>query len=163
MINYTVVISWIIHSKVEPKDEKKNWEEEEAVIRFLGSLKVSHCYDTWNLRCEDKRLQNCLEDLATKLDDWRFEFLTGKIWLLSVINCEDDSLWCLPQNWFISIKIVKQKIFTWFLGKLSTKSAFSMVHLCCFQEVLTLVFVQTSWWFSHVFRKKWLVFWCEIN
>ena len=92
--------------------------------------------------------------MATKLDDWRFEFLTGKIWLLSVINCEDNSLWCLPQNWFISIKIVKQKIFTWFLGKLSTKSAFSMVHLCCFQEVSTLVFVQTSWWFSHVFRKK---------
>ena len=39
------------------------------------------------------------EDLATKptkLEDWRFESLTGKIWLLSVINWEDGSWWNLP-------------------------------------------------------------------
>ena len=28
--------------------------------------------------------------MATKPEDWKFEFLTGKIWLLGVINWEDD-------------------------------------------------------------------------
>ena len=51
-----------------------------------------------NLKCEDRRFQNCLvlktEDLMTKPtkpEDWKFEFLTGKMWLLSVINWEDGS------------------------------------------------------------------------
>ena len=35
--------------------------------------------------------------LATKIDDQRFKFLTGKIWLWSVVNWEDSSLWYLPQ------------------------------------------------------------------
>ena len=46
-----------------------------GVIGFLGSLKISFCEerrlkDTQNLKCEDRRFQNCLvlttEDLATK-------------------------------------------------------------------------------------------------
>ena len=79
-----------------------------GVTGFLGSLKICLCEerrlkDTQNLKCEDRRFQNCLvlktEDLATKPtkpEDWRFEFLTGKIWLLSVINWEDGSWWYLP-------------------------------------------------------------------
>ena len=59
-----------------------------GVTGFFGSLKISLCEerrfeDTQNLKCEDRRFQNCLvlitEDMATKLDDSRFEFLTGKI------------------------------------------------------------------------------------
>ena len=62
-----------------------------GVIGFLGSLKINLCEerrleDTQNLKCEDRRFQNCLvlttDDLATKptkLEDRRFEFLTGKI------------------------------------------------------------------------------------
>ena len=56
----------------------------------MGSLKISLCEDrrlkdTQKLKCEDSRLQNCLalktEDLTTKPEeDWRFGFLTGKIW-----------------------------------------------------------------------------------
>ena len=45
------------------------------------------------------------EDLATKPtkpEDWRFEFLTGKIRLLSVMNWEDGSWWYLPH-----LKLVK--------------------------------------------------------
>ena len=47
-----------------------------GVTGFLGSLKISPCEesrlkDTQNLKCEDRRFQNCLvlktEDLATKL------------------------------------------------------------------------------------------------
>ena len=46
-----------------------------GVTGFLGSLKISRCEerrleDTQNLKCEDKRFQNCLvlttEDSATK-------------------------------------------------------------------------------------------------
>ena len=53
------------------------------VTEFLGSPKISLCEDwrlkdTQNLKCEDRKLQNCLvfktEDLATKPEDWRFEF-----------------------------------------------------------------------------------------
>ena len=57
-----------------------------------------------NVKTEDYK--NCLvlkaEDLATKPtkpEDRRFPFLTGKIWLLSVINWEDGSWWYLP-HWF---------------------------------------------------------------
>ena len=60
-----------------------------GVTGLLGSLKISHrgdrrLKDTQNPKCEDRRLQICLvlmtEDLlATKTDDQRFEFLTGKI------------------------------------------------------------------------------------
>ena len=41
-----------------------------GVYGFLGSLKISLCEDTQNLKCEDRRFQNCLvlttDDLATK-------------------------------------------------------------------------------------------------
>ena len=37
-----------------------------------------------------------ISKLSTKLEDWRFKFLTGKIWFLSVINWEDRSWWYLP-------------------------------------------------------------------
>ena len=46
-----------------------------GVTGFLGSLKISFCEerrleDTQNLKCEDRRFQNCLvlttDDLATK-------------------------------------------------------------------------------------------------
>ena len=56
--------------------------------RVLGSLKISLCedrrlIDTPNLNCEDRGLQKCLvsktKGLATKPEDSRFEFLTGKI------------------------------------------------------------------------------------
>ena len=63
-----------------------------GVTRFLGSLKISQCEerrlkDTQNLKCEDRRFQNCLvlkaeADLATKPtkpEDRIFAFLTGKI------------------------------------------------------------------------------------
>ena len=79
-----------------------------GVTGFLGSLKSSPCEerrlkDTLNLICEDRRFQNCLylktEDLASKPEDWRFEFLTGKTCLLSVINWEDRSWWYLP-HWY---------------------------------------------------------------
>ena len=78
-----------------------------GVTGYLGSLKISLCEerrleDTQNLKCEDRRFQNCLvlttDDLATKptkLEDWRFKFLTGKIWFLNVINWEDRSWWYL--------------------------------------------------------------------
>ena len=78
-----------------------------GVTGFLGSLKIIFCEerrleDTLNLKCEDRRFQNCLvlttDDLATKLEDWRFKFLTGKIWFLSVINWEDRSWWYLPHT-----------------------------------------------------------------
>ena len=77
---------------------------------YLGSLKISsreerRLKDTQNLKCEDRRFQNCLvlktENFATKPtkpEDWRFEFSTGKIWLLSVFNWEDSSWWYLPQT-----------------------------------------------------------------
>ena len=46
--------------------------------------------NTQNLKCEDRRLQNRLvlktEDLATKPENWKFEFLTMKIGLYSVID-----------------------------------------------------------------------------
>ena len=70
--------------------------------RVFGSPKISLCEDRklkslQNLKCEDRRIQNCLvlttEDLATKPDDWRFGFLSEKIWLLHVFNWEDDSSW----------------------------------------------------------------------
>ena len=66
--------------------------------RFLGSLEISLCEerrleDAQNLKCENRRFQNCLvfttDDLATKptkLEDRRFKFLTGKMRFLSVIN-----------------------------------------------------------------------------
>ena len=77
---------------------------DEGVIKFSGSPKISFCEDkrlkdTQNLKCEDRWLQNCLvlktDNLAAKPGDWRFEFITVKIWLLSVINWEYDSLWYL--------------------------------------------------------------------
>ena len=49
-----------------------------GVTGFLGSLKINLCEerrleDTQNLKCEDRRFQNCLvlttDDLATKLED----------------------------------------------------------------------------------------------
>ena len=79
-----------------------------GVTGFLGSLKISLCEerrfeDIQNLKCEDGRYQICLvltpEDSATKptkVEDWRFNFLTGKIWFLSVFNWEDRSWWYLP-------------------------------------------------------------------
>ena len=79
-----------------------------GVTGLSGSMNICICEHRWskdtrNLTCEDRRLQNCLvlktEDLATKPEDWRFEFLTGKIWLLSVINWEGGSWWYLPQKW----------------------------------------------------------------
>ena len=85
-----------------------NWVLHGGVTGFLGSLKISpfeerRLKDTQNLKCEDRRFQNCLvlktEDSATKPtkpEDWRFEFLNGKIQLLSVINWEDGSWWYLP-------------------------------------------------------------------
>ena len=85
------------------------------VTGFLGSLKISPCEErrlkeTQNLICENRRFQNCLvlktEDLTTnpaKSEDWRFEFLTGKIWLLSVINWEEGSWWFLPNNYIFRV------------------------------------------------------------
>ena len=63
----------------------------DEITRFSGFLNIKFCKDRWfkdtqNLKHEDKRIQNCLvmktEDFATKLEDWRFKFLTEKIWLL---------------------------------------------------------------------------------
>ena len=55
----------------------------------------------FNVKTED--FKNCpilkTEDLAikpSKPENQRYAFLTGKIWLLSVINCEDGSWWYLP-------------------------------------------------------------------
>ena len=68
---------------------------------FSGSLKISLCEgrkleDTQNIKCEDRRLQNCLalktEDLATKPKDWR----SGKIRYLHVIDREDGCEGDLP-------------------------------------------------------------------
>mgnify|MGYP001800575366 CR=1 FL=1 len=96
----------IIVAEIQTEQILKDW----GVTGFLGSLKISPCeerrlQDTQNLKCEDRRFQYCLvlktEDLATKPtepEDWRFEFLTGKICLLSVINWEDGSWWYLPQD-----------------------------------------------------------------
>ena len=71
------------------------------------SLRISLCEDrrlkdTHNLKCENKRHKKYLvlktEDGAPKREDWRFEFLAGKIWLLGVLNWEDSSLWYLPHT-----------------------------------------------------------------
>ena len=86
------------------------------VTGFLGSLKISPCEDrrlkdTQNLKCEDRRFQNCLvlktEELATKPSKpeiWRFEFLTGKVWLLSVINWKEGSPTFSSNTWLDNIK-----------------------------------------------------------
>ena len=60
----------------------------------MESLKISHRLDRrlkdTSHKSEDRRLQNCevlkTEDLATKTEDQRYEFFTGKMWLLSVVN-----------------------------------------------------------------------------
>ena len=41
------------------------------------------------------------EDLATARENWRFEILTVKVWLLSVNNWEDDTSWYLPMYKYV--------------------------------------------------------------
>ena len=81
-----------------------------GVTGFFGSLKIGLCEerrltDTQILNMKTEDHKNCLvlktEELTTKPtkpENLGFAFLTGKIWLLSVINWEDSSWWYLPQS-----------------------------------------------------------------
>ena len=71
-------------------------------ISFLLFVKTEDWKAIKTLNVKTEEIKNCLflktENLATKSEDWRYEFLAGKIWILSVINWEDDSQWTSPYN-----------------------------------------------------------------